>query len=93
MKQLGVDTLIGNRGLMMQALLFCLSQSVTNAAGGLNKNYAVGDIVVLNDVSLVRLLAVEDLTPVAHQPRRFSGNPSVTWAKCSYLWRAFSGLV
>ena len=28
---------------------------VTNAAGGLNKDYAVGDLVVLNDVRLQNL--------------------------------------
>ena len=31
--------------------------SVTNAAGGLNADYAVGDIVVLNDVRFMNICA------------------------------------
>lgn len=33
---------------------------VTNAAGGLNNDYAVGDIVVLNDVRLTYVLGFQN---------------------------------
>lgn len=56
LKALGVGTLIGEKGTYEHD--FCGSGTdrdviVTNAAGGLNGSYAVGDIVVMGDVSLV----------------------------------------
>lgn len=56
-KVLGVETMIGAFCLprlvtwVLECLfLICLRYVVTNAAGGLNPEYAVGDIVCLNDV-------------------------------------------
>ena len=52
MKLLGVTTLIGMELRLAQLdLLLNALVIVTNAAGGLNRDYAVGDIVVLNDVA------------------------------------------
>jgi purine-nucleoside phosphorylase len=51
-KVLGVETMIGELYRMLTwttiNLILCI---VTNAAGGLNQKYRVGDIVCLNDVS------------------------------------------
>lgn len=38
-------------------MLKLISAQVTNASGGLNPDYEVGDIVVLNDVSISRILS------------------------------------
>lgn len=53
LKRLGVDIIIGITACLPLDLIYDVNRSlVTNAAGGLNANYAVGDIVVLNDVRL-----------------------------------------
>ena len=50
-KLLGVETMIGMlRNQAMNGLDELTKGKVTNAAGGLNQTYRVGDIVCLNDV-------------------------------------------
>jgi nucleoside phosphorylase len=50
-KLLGVETMIGALALLNNCQVNGLTlYIVTNAAGGLNENYEVGDIVCLNDV-------------------------------------------
>jgi purine-nucleoside phosphorylase len=50
-KVLGVETMIGTVTCQATSRTGWLTTSVvTNAAGGLNQNYRVGDIVCLNDV-------------------------------------------
>lgn len=55
---------------------------VTNAAGGLNPSYKIGDVVVIHDV-----IPPEDyhgrpiLTMEAHQLSRSSRDKSTTWAQ------------
>jgi purine-nucleoside phosphorylase len=53
-KVLGIETIIGGlRGNpRARQTSFLTMYIVTNAAGGLNENYQVGDIVCLNDVCL-----------------------------------------
>ena len=51
MKLLGVGHLIGTMVPSMCVLWFIIFL-VTNAAGALNQEYAVGDLVILNDVRL-----------------------------------------
>ncbi|KAL9063779.1 MAG: hypothetical protein Q9157_008093 [Trypethelium eluteriae] len=60
---LGVTTMIGEFNLSVMAPKPLPDQaSVTNAAGGLNPNYNVGDIVVLNDhLNLAGLVGVHPL--------------------------------
>lgn len=52
LKRLGVDILIGITVYTFAVnLIYVVNRGlVTNAAGGLNAEYAIGDIVVLNDV-------------------------------------------
>lgn len=54
--------------------------AVTNASGGLNPEYAVGDITLLNDVctnyrSVARVLTRQ----LAHLPSRFRWHASIAW--------------
>jgi purine-nucleoside phosphorylase len=55
-KLLGVETMIG----MLCDIWYCCTQLtlylVTNAAGGLNQTYRVGDIVCLNDVCSIEAI-------------------------------------
>lgn len=50
LSHLGVDTLIGREVARYTCRTGCLFQSATNAAGGLNPDYRVRDIVIINDV-------------------------------------------
>lgn len=52
MKLLGIKQVIGK----LLSLLSLSNPTVTNAAGGLNQEYKVGDIVVLSDVSVLEIL-------------------------------------
>jgi len=49
-KLLGVETMIGMSREQMIRVNWLTVDEVTNAAGGLNQTYRVGDIVCLNDV-------------------------------------------
>lgn len=50
-KLLGIQTMLGESlSMSVWSLADSIPLAVTNAAGGLNPDYAVGDIVVLNDV-------------------------------------------
>lgn len=68
---LGVQTVVGRcLDSISGAILSNSSLAVTNAAGGLNPAYSVGDIVVLNDVSNKPSLAppclrLKGVTPLA----------------------------
>ena len=57
MKRLGVETIIGEEACKSVSVNIDRSSKlpVTNAAGGLNEDYAVGDLMVLNDVRLNHL--------------------------------------
>lgn len=59
LKRLGVDTVIGTMAYntIMNLEYMAKKSPVTNAAGGLNADYAVGDIVVLNDVRFMNICA------------------------------------
>lgn len=51
LKLLGAETIICNDAMLnFHSQESMLTSTVTNAAGGLNPEYAVGDITVLNDV-------------------------------------------
>jgi purine-nucleoside phosphorylase len=57
-KQLGVDTVVCESTRKVprsfyESKLLSIMMTVTNAAGGLNSDYCVGDIVMLNDASLL----------------------------------------
>ena len=89
LKLLGINLLIGISLPFAIRLDFwidilTLGCEVTNAAGGLNSEYKVGDLVILNDVSgSVRQLFEFSFSHVilASQSRRSIWNSSITWAK------------
>lgn len=85
LKLLGVRQLIGSNSILLLGSRFIdIAILVTNAAGALNPEYAVGDIVILSDVSIpincneVSLLSV---MPIAPEPGRTRRDSSTSWAK------------
>jgi purine nucleoside phosphorylase len=60
--------------------------SVTNAAGGLNASYKVGDVVVLHDVRPQTSRLGNTLTTKAHQFSRTLRSKSIAWTKSRQLW-------
>ena len=63
LKLLGINSLISTYMEIYRWKDLTQQQIVTNAAGGLNPNYAVGDLVVVSDVSLSFLGPKGDITP------------------------------
>lgn len=51
-KLMGIETMIGASELHLISFTYLTKHLVTNAAGGLNEDYAIGDIVCLNDVCI-----------------------------------------
>lgn len=85
LKRLGIDTLIGKIPVAIDSICL-MPHIVTNAAGGLNPDYAVGDLMVLTDVRNRNTFSYTLLMIAACQPCRSGGDQSPSWSKCGYLW-------
>jgi purine nucleoside phosphorylase len=76
-KLLGIETMIGASMLRKSRQAYDLTlYIVTNAAGGLNENYEVGDIVCLNDVRRISWTKVDLVV---------DANSTLTWPA---LWES-----
>lgn len=63
-KLLGVDTVVRESHETIHLYNYLRGEIVTNAAGGLNQDYGVGDIMLLNDASSSLPIDKTELTDI-----------------------------
>jgi purine nucleoside phosphorylase len=85
-KVLGVETMIGMSSMINLFVKRSDCVVVTNAAGGLNQTYRVGDIVCLNDVCAMNATTIVQLTTVAFVHGWTSGCSPSTGTQHRGVW-------